>query len=210
MTSAKAAPANNNRRSDNGEVHTILIVDDEKRLRKALGKSLSRKNCRTLTAVSGEEALGILKKRKIDLVITDLVMPGMDGMTLVKKIRNAAEGMKIIIITAYGSPESMREAEQLGVDCYLAKPFDLSYLKSKVNEMLTAGEVSEPSRSVQRGRRKHRGAHCILFASGKTLGAAARLPQKAFQFIKPSSVIFALGRVTGAISGLAFASRRRR
>ncbi|MHC4662681.1 MAG: response regulator [Planctomycetota bacterium] len=209
MTAAKAHRAKSNRRSNNSELYTILIVDDEERLRKALGRSLSRKNCRTLTTVSGEEALALLKKKKIDLVITDLVMPGIDGMTLVRKIKSADSNMKIIIITAYGSTESMQEAEQLGVNCYMSKPFDLSYLKSRVNEMLTAGVASKPSREVQKGRRKHRGVHCLWFASGKTFGVATRLPQKALQIISPRNVIFVLGKVTGTISGFASASKRR-
>ncbi len=70
------------------ETHTILIVDDEERLRKGLARSLAHGTRRTLTAASGEEALSLLKGRKIDRVITDLVMPGMDGMTLVGNIKS--------------------------------------------------------------------------------------------------------------------------
>ncbi len=124
------------------ETRTILIVDDEERLRKGLARSLSGKDRRTFTAASGEEALSVLKGRKVDLVITDLIMPGMDGMTLVGNIRSAVPGIEVIIITAYGSAESMKEAEEIGVASYLAKPFDLADLKSKVDECLSKKPAS--------------------------------------------------------------------
>ena len=69
-------------------MHTVLIVDDEERLRRGLARSLRREDRRLLTAASGEEALGLLREGdEVDLVIADLVMPGMDGMALVREIR---------------------------------------------------------------------------------------------------------------------------
>ena len=90
-----------------GKTHTILIVDDEVRLRKALERSFRQEGYQTLAAASGEEALALLKKEKVDLVIADLVMPGMDGISLIRSIRESDPGMKVIILTAYGSAESM-------------------------------------------------------------------------------------------------------
>ena len=180
--------------------HTILIVDDEERLRKGLARSLSQEDCQTLTAASAEDALSLLKERKIDLVITDLVMPGMDGMTLVRNIKTIAPGIKIVIITAYGSAESMKEAEELGVACYLAKPFDLSHLKSRVNELL-AGEPLPCDESSGSGRH---GTMCsICLARRKALRKAFGLTRKALPYIRPRNVIPALGRVTRAASRLA-------
>lgn len=124
------------------EARTILVVDDEERLRKALARSLAQENCQVLTAASGDEAIRILEETKIDLVITDLVMPGMDGMMLVRNIKRTHPSVRTIIITAYGTDESRHEAEALGVSCYLAKPFDLSYLRSKVRELIFGGETA--------------------------------------------------------------------
>ena len=188
----------------------ILVIDDDSHFRVMLQVALERAGYEVLTAENGKKGLESFRERAADLVVTDLVMPGMDGMTLVRKIKSVHSDMKIIIITAYGSAESMQEAEQLGVDCHLSKPFDLSYLKSKVNEMLTAGVASKPPCEMQKSRRKHRGIHCLWFAGGKTFGVATRLPQKALQIISPRNVIFVLGKATGTISGLASTSRRRR
>ncbi len=190
------------------EVRTVLIVDDEERLRKALGRSLCQENSQTLTAASGEEALDLLEKRRIDLVITDLIMPGMDGMALVRSIKSRVPSMKIIILTAYGTAESMREAEELGVAWHLAKPFDLAQLKAKVNELLQGGETSESSRDGSSCPNECQDVHGFWAAIGKTLGSAAAFSRQALQHIKPINVVFALGKVTGAVSGLASRFRK--
>lgn len=76
------------RMSDADESRAILMVDDEERLRRALERSLCQGRCRAQAVASAEEALAISKERTIDLVITDLVMPGMSGTALVRRVRN--------------------------------------------------------------------------------------------------------------------------
>ena len=186
------------------EMHTALIVDDEERLRRALARSLAHQSRRTLTAASGEEALRLLKEEEIDLVITDLVMPGMDGMTLVRNIKDLAPSIKTIIITAYGSAGSVREAEELGVACYLAKPFDLSHLKSKVNELL-AGEALPGGESSYSGGGR---ALCpVSLTRRRALEGAVDLSRKALSYIRPRNVMPALGRAARAASRLTEADR---
>ncbi len=202
------------------ETHTILIVDDKERLRKGLARSLSGESRRTLTAASGEEALALSKGRKIDLVITDLVMPGMDGMALIRNIKSTMPGIEAIIITAYGSAESMQEAEELGVACYLEKPFDLSDLKSRVNELLTGkdegGRMKDEVRQTPGAEQfiLHPSSfipRSICLAGGKTLKAVVSLSRKALSCIRPGNVVLAvmlaagksIRRVAAATSGLA-------
>ena len=124
---------------DSKRYHTILVMDDEERLRKTLGKSLRDQDRETLTAASPEDALALLKTRNIDLVITDLAMPGMEGTKLLKEIKKASPDVKMIVITGYPSTMSVKEAGELGVNHYLQKPFDLAELKSIVIEQLAAG-----------------------------------------------------------------------
>jgi DNA-binding response OmpR family regulator len=197
-----------------GKAHTILIVDDQKRLRKGLARSLSQGAFRTLTAASGEDALRLLEKRKVDLVITDLVMPGMDGMTLVRNIRKSTRHVEVVIITAYGSAESMQEAEKLGVAHYLAKPFDLPDLKSKVKELLgrrmEEGDetTKRPSSSVlhppagtgfpgERGVLRH-----IRLNRVRALKAVVGLPREVLEHIRPGNVVRAGGKALRAAAGL--------
>ena len=180
-------------------MHTILIVDDEERLRKALGRSLAGEQLKTLTADSAEQALKLLAKKRVDLVITDLVMPNMDGMALVRRIRQRKSNTKIIIITAYGSDESMQEAETLGVSAYLAKPFDLSDLKSRVNDLLQAKASARawcwPVSAV---------LHTACSAAGKTVGGVTGASCTLAQWLKPRNVIAAAGKAAATVSSLRF------
>lgn len=189
------------------EPRAILIVDDEERLRKALVRSLGQENCQALAAASGDEAVRVLEERKIDLVITDLVMPGMDGMTLLRKIKGIDPSIRTIIITAYGSAESRQEAKALGVSCYLAKPFDLPHLRSKVNELLFAEEVVEPSGGEPSSGGGARAVRSVCSAGGKMVGVIAGLSRKAVQTVKLSNVVRATGRVAGTVSRAGFGIR---
>ncbi len=191
--------------SKSDETRTILIVDDEDRIRRALERSFCQENWQTRIAASGEEALGIVKQENVDLVITDLVMPGMDGMSLARNIKSTLSNTEVIILTAYGSPESMEEAEALGVGCYLAKPFDLAYLKSKVNELLLSGDLSDALSSEPSSWAAPRAIHLLCSAGGKTVAVIVALPRQALQSIRPRIVMAAAGRVAGAIAGFRFA-----
>jgi two-component system, response regulator, stage 0 sporulation protein F len=172
-----------------GKTHTILIVDDEERLRKALERSFRQEGYQTRAATSGEEALALLQKEKVDLLIADLVMPGMDGMTLVRSVRGFDPGMKVIILTAYGSAESMAEAEALGVAHYLTKPFDLFHLKSRVKMLLKAP-------GVWSGQGSSIGLVCSSI--GKAFGVVVSLPRQAVHLDR---LVFTAGKAAGAVSG---------
>ena len=184
-----------------GKMHTILIVDDEERLRKALERSFRREGYQTRAAASGEEALALLQTEKVDLVIADLVMPGMDGMSLVRAIRGSDPGMKVIILTAYGSAESMAEAKVLGVAHYLTKPFDLSHLKSRVKMLLKAPGALESACGGPGSR-----IGWVCGAVGKALGLVVTLPHKA---VRLDSWMFTAGKAAGAVSGLCLVIWRR-
>jgi len=177
-------------------MHALLLVDDEERLRKAMERSFRQEGYQTLTAASGEEALAVLQTEKVDLVIADLAMPGMDGMALVRAIRNSDPGMKVIVLTAYGSDESMAEAEALKVACYLSKPFDLSNLKSRVKRLLKAPGALELAR-VGQGSNTFR---WICSTVGKAVGEAVELPCKPLPYVQPKRLACAAGKVAGAVS----------
>jgi len=102
---------------------SILIVDDEEMMRNLLEKILSREGYRILTAVDGVEALEILKADSINLVISDMKMPRMDGFELLKVIKREHANIGIIIMTAYGDTYTVKDALLLGADEYITKPF---------------------------------------------------------------------------------------
>jgi len=184
--------------STTGKTYTVLIVDDEERLRKALARSAGQEGYRIRTAASGEEALVVLQLEKVDLVITDLVMPGMDGMSLVRAIREIDPGIPTIILTAYGSAESMAEAKTLDVAYYLTKPFDLFHLKSRMKRLLRDPRASESSR----GGDGARALRLACSAVGRALGVMGSLPRKALPYVHPQHLVFTAGKAAGVVSGL--------
>lgn len=115
----------------------ILIVDDEEGLREGLSKLLKEEGYAVLAAETGEEALDILRQSRIDLVLTDMRMPGMDGLELLKKIRERHRDVGVIILTGYGHIESYIEAMNFGAIEYVSKPFKVNELKFIINKVLT-------------------------------------------------------------------------
>lgn len=116
----------------------ILVVDDEEDIRWSLKEFLVNKElqAQVVTAGSGEEALEKLAKERIDLVITDIKMPGMSGLDLLVEIKNRFPYISVIIMTAFPSSEFKREALLKGGIYFVEKPFDIKALREKVIEAL--------------------------------------------------------------------------
>ena len=101
----------------------ILVVDDEAIVRESLRDWLSDVGYQALTAEDGPQALEILEKEKPGIVIADLVMPGMDGIELMKRAKDMLPNVEVIIITAYGSIPTAISAIREGAYDYIEKPF---------------------------------------------------------------------------------------
>jgi DNA-binding NtrC family response regulator len=109
--------------------NTLLIVDDEADLLKGLKRSLCRElDCDVLTAEDGNKALGILGSAPVDLMLTDISMPGMDGMELLKSGLKYDPLLSVIMMTAYGTIEIAVEALKIGAYDFVQKPFDFDHL----------------------------------------------------------------------------------
>ena len=106
----------------------ILVVDDEEQMIFVLKKTLAKLkgNYEIATARNGEEALEKIRETPFDLVITDIMMPGMDGIQLTEAIHNMNPDTRVIWLTAYGSQTLKSESQRLGVHRYLAKPMDVN------------------------------------------------------------------------------------
>lgn len=127
---------------------TILIVDDEVALCKVLQKTLAREGYSCLIAKDGLEALKIIKKQKINLILLDLQMPYMNGLEFLQKATKINKLPPTIILTAYGSLSSAREAMQLGATDYLTKPFDLNEVVRVVKENLKEPLEAHPLKKL--------------------------------------------------------------
>lgn len=110
---------------------TILIIDDEANQRLMLEQALCSldEKCTILTAANGQEALQLAEPRSPDLIITDYHMPVMNGLDLITQVRARGLPSRIILITAYSSPELYDAAQRLYVDYYLTKPVPLALLR---------------------------------------------------------------------------------
>lgn len=113
----------------------ILIVDDEPNMRFALKEAVNKLGYTAVTSSSGEEAILRLKQSSFSTVITDMKMPGMNGIKLIKEIKHSFGSIPILVITAYGTIDNAVEAIKEGAADYLLKPFSLETLKKTLDSI---------------------------------------------------------------------------
>jgi DNA-binding NtrC family response regulator len=112
----------------------LLLVDDEVLFTRNLQKLLSRRGYQVSTANDGQSALGSVEEDEFDVVILDLKMPGMDGITTLKELKKKKPRVEVIILTAHSSVDSAFEGIQLGAYDYAIKPIQLNDLEEKIGE----------------------------------------------------------------------------
>ena len=115
---------------------TILVVEDELSIRTFVSLNLRRKMYRILEAASGEEALRLLSENEIDLVLLDLMLPGIDGFQVCQEIRSQYANTGIIILTARAREEEKIRGLVEGADDYLTKPFSMAELEARILSLL--------------------------------------------------------------------------
>jgi DNA-binding NtrC family response regulator len=116
----------------------ILIVDDEETLTFSLYQSfiISKENYEIVTAASGNEAWEKFNEQPFDLIVTDITMPGITGIELLKRVKAEHPQTHVIIMTAYGSDEKKEEAINFGAYRYVEKPFEIKLMKQIISEAL--------------------------------------------------------------------------
>jgi two-component system, NtrC family, response regulator AtoC len=114
----------------------VLIVDDEENIREIIKMTLRKMTDHLFTAGSAEEGLEILKENLIDVVISDIKMPGMDGLAFLKKVKEEQPAIQFLMITAHGSMDTVVEALRLGASDFLSKPFENKILREQVGKLL--------------------------------------------------------------------------
>ncbi len=129
-------------------MHTVLIVDDDPKLLKMLQRTLVYENLDVLTATNGIEALPLVQTHKPDLIILDWMMPKMDGLTFVQKLRDAENQTMILMLTARDAIENRVEGLESGADDYLVKPFAPAELVARVHAMLRRVEAKPEHQKV--------------------------------------------------------------
>jgi len=144
--------------------HNILIVDDEKNTREGLGRALDRQYVVHL-ADSAEAALDVLDNEEIDVVLSDIRMPGLDGMQLMARILARTPQPVVILLTAYGSVEQAVEAMRQGAFDFLTKPVNLDHLELTLRKAIRSRSVEEENRQLHQQLEKKYGLENIIGSS---------------------------------------------
>jgi two-component system response regulator MprA len=127
---------------------TVLVVDDDVKLRKMLQRTLEHQGFRVLTAADGNEALAEVRAYRPDVVVLDWLMPGLDGLGVVENLREAGDKTLILMLTARDAVENRVEGLEGGADDYLVKPFAPSELIARVHALLRRPSVSPQDESL--------------------------------------------------------------
>ncbi|WP_088188706.1 response regulator [Desulfosporosinus sp. FKA] len=116
----------------------ILIVDDQLGVRRLLFETFREDQHEVEMAANGVEALRLFESFGPDLILMDMKMPGMNGLETLERIRALNRQVGVIMMTAYGDIQNMEQAKDLGILCYMGKPFDLFELRERVGAILKA------------------------------------------------------------------------
>jgi DNA-binding NtrC family response regulator len=115
---------------------TILVADDEALARQSIAEALQEEGYQVYAAADGTAALKLLDEVEVDLVLSDLKMPGADGLAVLKKVRAAYPQTMVVLMTAYASVETVVDALRLGAQDYMLKPLLLDDVLHKVHRLL--------------------------------------------------------------------------
>jgi two-component system, NtrC family, response regulator HydG len=130
-------------------MHKILVVDDEAKLGKLVAQMLEADDRQILRALNGNEAFDRIASERFDLVITDVRMPGRDGMDLLRTTHSLAPDTDVILMTAFGSADAAVQAMREGAADYLLKPFAADELRIRVTRLLDKRQLEGRARSLQ-------------------------------------------------------------
>lgn len=156
----------------------ILIVDDQPNIRRLYEYTLEKNGYRPFTAANGEDALAVLDRQHIDLVILDVMMPVLDGYGCLKALRDGGSTVPVLIITARDSAEDVRKSFLLGTDDFMVKPVDEIEMLLRIKALLRRSKISEEQKIVVGGTE-------LIYDSFSVIreGAAVVLPRKEFQIL---------------------------
>lgn len=133
---------------NNGDDAFILVVDDEGAIRYSISKTLQRVGYQVHTAASGEEALEMMQRQAYDVVLTDIRMPGLSGVDLLRRIKERAPDAVVILLTGYASLETAIESLRLGAHDYLVKPSSSQDIRNSVAQGLERARNMRHRREV--------------------------------------------------------------
>src|SRR5467141_4184176 len=127
----------------------ILIVEDEAKMRRLLELNLEEEGFTTLSAGDAETGLKLLRENSVDLVVTDLRLPGMNGLEFLQAVKHQNAALPVIVMTAFGTVETAVEAMKAGASDYVLKPFSLAEMRMVIHKELDVHKLREENRSLR-------------------------------------------------------------
>ena len=167
---------------------TVLIVDDEDATRSLCHDVVTDSGLRTRTAATTEQALEILDQMPVDILITDLRVPQIGGLELLKRVRTSYPQTAVLVLTQYGTIESAVEATRLGAADYITKPFHIPELRSKLDRMIRLLDVDQENRVLRETLRTRPGFADLIGVSVK-MQRVYRLIERVSQHAYPVLIL---------------------
>jgi DNA-binding NtrC family response regulator len=167
---------------------TVLIVDDEDATRSLCHDVVTDSGLRTRTASTTEQALDILDQMPVDILITDLRVPQIGGLELLKRVRSNYPQTAVLVLTQYGTIESAVEATRLGAADYITKPFHIPELRSKLDRMIRLLDVDQENRVLRETLRTRPGFADLIGVSVK-MQRVYRLIERVSQHAYPVLIL---------------------
>ena len=167
----------------------ILIVDDEQSYRQLLTLVFQEEGHNIRTAMNGRQALELLQKEPAQVIISDVKMPDMDGIELLRALRDTQPEVGVVLMTAFASVDTAREAFKLGADDFIQKPFDVEELKLIVRKTLEKQELIAENQAFKRAQRERGSVKNIVGTSAKM--------QAIFQMIETVAEVQSTILITG-------------
>jgi len=167
----------------------ILIVDDEQSYRQLLTLVFESDGHSIRTASNGREAVDLVKTEAPDVIVSDVRMPDIDGIEMLRAVRETHSDLGVVFMTAHASVESAREAFKLGADDFITKPFDVEELKLIVKKTLEKQELIDENRAFKRAQRERGSVKNIIGNSGRM--------QAIFQMIETVAEVQSTILITG-------------
>jgi len=159
-------------------VFSILVAEDDVNLNRMICAKLRQAQYNVFSAFDGEDALDILEREHIDLIVSDVMMPRMDGYTLTRELRGARYVLPIMMITAKDSMEDMEKGFLAGTDDYMVKPVNLKEMLLRIGALLRRAQLLNEKRLMIRGTVLDYAALSV-----QTQGRTEQLPPKEFYLL---------------------------
>jgi len=184
----------------------ILIIEDDPDIQELLSLSMSREGWKILQAKTGEEGLKILKSKKVNCILLDIMLPGMDGLKVLKKIKEIEQcaNVPVIMTTAKGEEADIVSGLELGADDYVVKPYSPKVLIARIRAGLRRQEESGASTAVtilQQGEIKLDAARHTAFCGDKPLDLFATEFSLLKHFLSHPDIVFSRNQIIAAIRG---------